>query len=52
VAFNYPTETWVDFKVFVLTGLMIVFVVAQAFWLSRYIEDDTQPAAPGSQQPR
>jgi intracellular septation protein len=51
VAFNYPTETWVDFKVFVLTGLMIVFVVAQAFWLSRYIEDDTQPTAPGSQQP-
>jgi intracellular septation protein len=51
VAFHFPTETWVDFKVFVLTGLMIVFVVVQAFWLSRYLEDDSQAAA-GSGQPR
>jgi len=44
VAFHYPTETWVNFKVFVLTGLMIVFVLAQAFWLGRYIEEDDAPA--------
>jgi intracellular septation protein len=50
VAFHYPTDTWVDFKVFVLTGLMIVFVVVQAFWLSRYIEDDTPPAASSTAQ--
>lgn len=44
VAFHFPTETWVNFKVFVLTGLMIAFVVLQAFWLSRHIEDDEAPA--------
>jgi hypothetical protein len=27
---------------------MIVFVVVQAFWLSRYVEDDSRPAS-GSQ---
>jgi hypothetical protein len=29
---------------------MIVFVVVQAFWLSRYIEDDTPPAASSTAQ--
>ena len=47
VAFSFPTETWVNFKVFVLTGLMIAFVVVQAFWLAKYIQDD-EPAAPAA----
>ncbi|MCC7227236.1 MAG: septation protein IspZ, partial [Burkholderiaceae bacterium] len=38
------TETqWVNFKVFGLMGLLIVFVIAQSVWLGRHIEhkDDT-----------
>ena len=46
VAFNYPTETWVNFKVFGGMGLMIVFVVAQAFWMARYLPDEEPPAQP------
>lgn len=42
VAFNFPTHTWVNFKVFVLTGLLIAFVIAQAFYLSRYIQDEPE----------
>jgi len=39
VAFNYATDTWVNFKLFGGTGLMLVFVLAQAFVLSKYVED-------------
>jgi intracellular septation protein len=38
VAFNYPTETWVNFKLFGFTGMMFVFVVAQALMLAKYVE--------------
>ena len=39
VAFNYSTETWVDFKLFGFMGLMLVFVLAQGMLLSKYMED-------------
>lgn len=39
VAFNFPTETWVNFKVFGGVGLMLVFVVLQAVFLARHIEE-------------
>lgn len=39
VAYNYTTDTWVNFKLFGGTGLMLVFIVAQAMLLSRYVED-------------
>ncbi|MCG6937174.1 MAG: septation protein A [Gammaproteobacteria bacterium] len=36
-------DTWVNFKLFGLMGLTIIFVILQAFYLSRYIsEDDLQ----------
>lgn len=38
VAYNYSTDTWVDFKMFGFTGLMLVFVILQALALSKYIE--------------
>ena len=34
VAFNYPTDLWVNFKLFGGMGLMLVFVVGQALVLS------------------
>ena len=40
VAFNYPTETWVNFKLFGATGLMILFVIGQGFYLARVIPSD------------
>jgi intracellular septation protein len=38
VAFNFSTETWVNFKLFGGIGLMLVFVVLQALMLARYAE--------------
>jgi len=40
VAFNFPTDVWVNFKLFGGIGLMLVFVVAQGLMLSRYIESE------------
>jgi intracellular septation protein len=39
VAFNYPTETWVNFKLFGGMGLMLVFAVLQALMLSKHMVD-------------
>ncbi len=39
VAFNFPTDTWVNFKLFGGMGLMLVFVLAQGMMLSKYVED-------------
>jgi len=39
VAFNYPLDVWVNFKLFGGMGLMLVFVLVQGFVLSRYVED-------------
>ena len=38
VAFNFSTETWVNFKLFGGIGLMLVFIVLQALMLARYVE--------------
>lgn len=40
VAFHFDTDTWVNFKLFGGLGLMAVFVVAQALYLSRYMKAD------------
>ena len=40
VAFNFPTSSWVNFKVFVSTGILAVFAIAQAFWIARYLPDE------------
>jgi intracellular septation protein len=40
VASNYPTDTWVNFKLFGSTGLMLVFVVLQGIMLGKYITED------------
>lgn len=41
VAFNFSEEIWVDFKLFGLMGLTILFVIGQAFYLARYIPGET-----------
>ena len=42
VAYNYPIESWVNFKLFGFTGLMLIFVVAQSAWLSKYMNEDKE----------
>jgi intracellular septation protein len=39
VAFNYSTDTWVNFKLFGFTGMMLVFILAQSAWLAKYIDE-------------
>ena len=40
VAFNFSTDQWVNFKLFGGTGLMLLFVVAQAVFLARHVQED------------
>lgn len=40
VAFSFEEATWVNFKLFGGTGLMLVFVVAQGLYLSRHLEEE------------
>jgi intracellular septation protein len=39
IAFNYSTDTWVSFKLFGFTALMLVFILGQGVWLSKYIDE-------------
>jgi intracellular septation protein len=39
VAYNYSTDNWVNFKLFGGMGLMLLFVLAQALVLGRFIEE-------------
>ncbi len=39
VAYSFSEETWVNFKLFGATGLMLAFVLGQGVYLSRHIEE-------------
>ena len=41
VAFNFSTGTWVNFKLFGSMGLMLLFILAQAFFLNKHLKTDT-----------
>ena len=41
VAFNFPTATWVNFKLFGGLGLMLVFVLAQAIFLNKHVKTES-----------
>ena len=36
VAYNYSEETWVDFKLFGILGMTIVFMIAQGIYLAKH----------------
>jgi intracellular septation protein len=40
IAYNFSTETWVNFKLFGALGLTVLFVIGQAFWFSRHIQEE------------
>src|SRR5512135_37383 len=44
VAFNFATAVWVNFKVFGSLVLIAAFVIAQSFWISRYLPDEPADA--------
>ena len=43
IAYRFDTDTWVNFKLFGGMGLMVVFIIAQAIYMSRYLHDETSP---------
>lgn len=47
VAFNFATDTWVNFKLFGMLGLTLVFVVLQSFYLARHLK---RPATETSEE--
>ncbi|MGZ5038973.1 MAG: septation protein A [Usitatibacter sp.] len=49
VAFHFSLSTWVNFKVFGGFGLTLLFVLAQAVWLAKYVQDE--PAKPEPREP-
>jgi intracellular septation protein len=42
VAYNFETDTWVNFKLFGGLGLMLAFVLAQAVYLSRFMKAEAE----------
>lgn len=46
VAYTFSTDTWVNFKLFGGMGLMFLFVLAQAWWISQYLPDDNAAEQP------
>jgi intracellular septation protein len=39
IAYSFPLDVWVDFKVFGTLGLTVLFVIFQALWLGRHAQD-------------
>jgi intracellular septation protein len=50
VAYNFATEAWVNFKVFGTTALMVVFTLAQGWYISRHALE-TDPSATSATPP-
>ena len=42
IAFNFTTDQWVNFKLFGGTGLMLLFVIGQALFLARHVQEEKQ----------
>ena len=51
VAYHFDTDTWVNFKLFGGMGLMLVFVLAQAMYLGRFMDKGDNPALPPESKP-
>jgi len=49
VAYNFATDTWVNFKLFGGLGLMLVFTIAQGLYLARYLPDEAVEAKKDAQ---
>jgi intracellular septation protein len=45
VAYNFPTETWVNFKVFGLIGLTFAFTLGQGLVLAKHMQEPSDDAS-------
>ena len=43
VAYNFDTDTWVNFKLFGMMGLTFLFIIAQGFYLAPHIKATDEP---------
>ncbi|MDT3680577.1 MAG: septation protein A [Burkholderiaceae bacterium] len=41
VAYRFPTDTWVNFKLFGTTGLTLAFVLVQALYVGRHVQEES-----------
>lgn len=44
VAFNYDTDTWVNFKLFGLMGMTLVFIIIQGIYINKYMQESDSEA--------
>lgn len=42
VVYHYSTATWVDFKVFGMLGLTVIFIIIQTAYLYRYLKHNVE----------
>jgi len=42
VAFNFAEETWVNFKLFGMMGLTFLFVIIQALYMARFMQETNE----------
>lgn len=42
VAYRFSTDTWVNFKLFGTMGLTFAFVILQALYVGRYVQEENQ----------
>ncbi len=50
VAYNYDLDTWVNFKMFGMLGLTILFIFVQALFIGRYVKDSDQIESTSTEQ--
>jgi intracellular septation protein len=43
VVYQFDTDTWVNFKLFGMLGLTLVFVIGQAFYVAQHLKPDATP---------
>jgi intracellular septation protein len=51
VAYTFSTSTWFTFKAFGVTGLMLLFMLAQGLYIGKHLEPDPDPAPAPDRQP-
>ena len=51
VSYHFDTDTWVNFKLFGGMGLMLVFVLAQAMYLGRFMDKGDNESVPPESKP-
>jgi intracellular septation protein len=45
VVYNFDLDTWVNFKVYGLTGLTLLFALGQGFWLANKLPPESPDKA-------